>query len=217
MTSRSTEGNDGIDYATLRKRMVEEQLRARGISDETVLAAMGRVKREAFVPEEMRHLAYADGPLPIGEDQTISQPYVVAAMTEAVQPGDGKRILEIGTGSGYQTAVLAETGAEVYTVEFHEALAERARGQLEETGYRKVHYHVGNGRDGWPAEAPFDGILVTAAARELPEDLARQLREGGRMVIPVGHPEQELKVYTREAGDRLTSERLFPVRFVPLL
>lgn len=217
MKQRRIEERGGMDFASPRKRMIEEHLRARGVRDKGVLAAMERVPREAFVPEEMRHLAYADGPLPIGGDQTISQPYVVAAMTEALHPAEGKRILEIGTGSGYQTAVLAETGAEVFTVEFLEALAARARALLEENGYRRVHYRVGNGREGWPEEAPFDGIVVTAGAAELPERLAGQLREGGRMVIPVGHPEQELRVYTRETADRLTSERLFPVRFVPLV
>ena len=206
-----------MNYASARKRMVEEHLRARGVADNAVLAAMEEVPREAFIPEELRHLAYTDGPLPIGEDQTISQPFVVAAMTEALHPGKGKRILEIGTGSGYQTAVLVETGAEVFTVECLKTLAVRARELLEENGFRKVHYRVGNGREGWPEEGPFDGIVVTAGAAELPKDLADQLCDGGRMVIPVGQPEQELRVYTRERADRLTSERLFPVRFVPLV
>jgi protein-L-isoaspartate(D-aspartate) O-methyltransferase len=197
--------------------MVEEQLRRRGIADPRVLAAMESVPREAFVPETMRELAFADGPLPIGSGQTISQPYVVAAMTEALSPRPGRKILEVGTGSGYQAAVLAETGVSLFTVEYIEELAVRAREILESIDYRDIHFRVGDGHDGWPEEAPFDGILVTAAPREVPPALIDQLRVGGRLVIPVGHHEQELRLYRKEPDGTTPFEILFAVRFVPLV
>jgi protein-L-isoaspartate(D-aspartate) O-methyltransferase len=203
--------------AAARRAMVERQLRARGIRDARVLAAMGRAPREAFVPQSLRDSVYGDGPLPIGEDQTISQPYIVAAMTESLQAPDGARVLEVGTGSGYQTAVLAEMGLVVYTVEYLPRLAGRARAVLEQLGYSGIHYKIGDGRDGWPAAAPFDGIIVTAAPARVPAALAGQLKPGGRLVIPVGRWDQELRVYTAGRDGGLSMERLFPVRFVPLV
>lgn len=203
--------------AAARHRMVESQLRARGVRDERVLAAMGQVPREAFVPGSLKGMAYSDGPLPIGEDQTISQPYIVAVMSEALVLSPGRRVLEIGTGSGYQAAVLAEMGLEVYTVEFRPALSERARSILEDLGYRNIHYRIGDGHEGWPGEAPFDGIVVTAAPAELPEQLGRQLVTGGHLVIPVGRHDQELMVYRRTPDGGLSGERVCAVRFVPLV
>ena len=203
-------------YAESRKRMVEEQLRARGITDENVLGAMERVARHAFVPSGLRNMAYADSPLPIGEEQTISQPYIVALMTEALSVGPGKRVLEVGTGSGYQAAVLAEMEVEVYTIESLPALADRARRLLERLGYRDIHFRVGDGREGWPEEAPFDGIIVTAAPNTVPPAYAEQLKTGGHLVIPVGRWEQDLFVYEKEPDGHTSYERLSGVRFVPL-
>ena len=202
-------------YRRQRERMVEEQLLNRGIRNEHVLAAMREVPRHRFVPPEDRPLSYADGPLPIGKGQTISQPYVVAAMTEAVDPAPGKRLLEVGTGSGYQAAVLAATGAEVYSIERVPELAASARKVLESLGY-SVHFSIGDGTLGWAGAAPFDGILVTAAPKELPPAFANQLVEGGCLVIPVGAFEQTLYRYVKLPGGGLRSEALFSVRFVPL-
>ena len=198
-----------------RERMVEEQLVERGIRQEHVLQAMREVPRHRFVPPEQRHLSYADGPLPIGGGQTISQPYIVAAMTEAIDPAPGRRILEIGTGSGYQAAVLAATGAEVFTIERIPQLADSARNLLEELGY-DLHYRVADGTVGWPEAAPFDGILVTAAPKELPRAFIEQLGTGGRLLIPVGSLEQTLYRYEKQTDGHLRSEPLFSVRFVPL-
>jgi protein-L-isoaspartate(D-aspartate) O-methyltransferase len=209
--------SDDDDYAGLRHRMVEEQLRSRGIEDERVLEAMERVPRHAFVPPGLREMAYSDNPLPIGEDQTISQPYVVAVMTKALAVEPGDRVLEIGTGSGYQAAILAEMGVEVFTVEYLEKLSASARRILERLDYLDIHYRIGDGRAGWPEEAPFDGIIVTAAPDTLPQSLADQLKAGGKLVIPIGRWEQDLFVCTRQPNGTLEHERLFAVRFVPLV
>lgn len=207
-----------LDLDGERRRMVERDLEGRGISDPRVLEAMGSVPREAFVPPARSEQAYMDRALPLSEGQTISQPYMVAVMTEVlgVEPGD--RVLEIGTGSGYQAAVLAEMGAEVYTIERLESLSEDARRTLEELGYGNVRFRVGDGTRGWPEEAPFDGILVTAAAPEPPDSLLRQLDEdGGRLVIPVGtRGTQDLTLYVRR-GEEIRSETFMGCRFVPLL
>lgn len=203
--------------AEARLRMVDQQLRQRGLSDERVLRAMGQVPREAFLPPSLRDMAYADGPLPIGEEQTISQPYIVAAMTEALALCPGQRVLEIGTGSGYQAAVLAEMGLEVFTIECREALAAGAQRLLKRLGYGQVHTRVGDGRAGWPEMAPFDGILATAAPDLLPPALGGQLVTGGRLVIPLGRWQQDLFVYRKERDGTLSYERLFGVRFVPML
>jgi protein-L-isoaspartate(D-aspartate) O-methyltransferase len=198
-----------------RNRMVDEQLVPRGIKDPGVLAAMRRVPRHAFVPEDMRALAYADRPLPIGHDQTISQPAIVATMTELANVRRGSRVLEVGTGSGYQAAVLAAMGAEVYSIEIVAPLAEQAAKLLAQLGYKNVKTRIGDGYRGWPEAAPFDAILVTAAPPRVPEPLKRQLKSGGRLVIPVGTTDQELRVLTRTrtGWDERT---VIPVRFVPM-
>jgi protein-L-isoaspartate(D-aspartate) O-methyltransferase len=196
--------------------MVRTQIEARGVRDPAVLAAMRRVPRERFVQEADRALAESDGPLPIGYGQTISQPYIVALMTELLRPHRGMRVLEIGTGSGYQTAVLAECVGTVFTVEIVPDLARGARTVLDELGYRNVRYRIGDGSLGWPEEAPFDGILAAAAPRDVPPALLDQLALGGRLVLPVGSGEgQRLLRVTREPqGPR--REILAPVRFVPM-
>jgi protein-L-isoaspartate(D-aspartate) O-methyltransferase len=203
------------DMARLRERMVEEQIVARGVRDTVVLRAMRTVERHLFVPDSLRPLAYRDHPLPIGEDQTISQPYIVALMTELVRPTPGARILEVGTGSGYQAAVLAATGAEVWTIEIVPSLARSSAERLKRLGYAKVHCREGDGYAGWPSEAPFDGIVVTAAPEKIPPPLVEQLAVGGRLVIPVGGASQELTVLTKtEKGTK--TEKVLPVRFVPM-
>lgn len=205
-------------FAEMREEMVVKQLEARGISDERVLAAIRRVPRHEFVNLELRHLAYRDGPLPIGENQTISQPFVVALMTQLLGLDGSERVLEIGTGSGYQTAVLCEIGAQVYSLERHARLAEVATATLERLGYQNVEVYVGDGSQGYPEMAPFDAILVTAAAPAFPGPLRSQLSEhGGRMVLPVGDDQQQmLEVVIRE-GNRWRVEHSTPVRFVPLI
>ena len=177
---------DQDEQAAARQSMVEHQLRRRGIRDTRLLAAMETVPRAEFVPSAQRPHAYEDRPLPIGEDQTISQPYIVALMTELLDVKEGDRVLEIGTGSGYQAAVLAELTPHVYTIEIIPTLAERAEETLRRLGYDAVEVMAGDGYLGWPDRAPFDGIIVTCAPEEVPEPLKDQLREGGRMVIPVG-------------------------------
>ncbi|HEV8700713.1 MAG TPA: protein-L-isoaspartate(D-aspartate) O-methyltransferase [Candidatus Polarisedimenticolia bacterium] len=200
----------------MRARMVEEQIVRRRVRDERVLRAMGTVPRHLFVPDYLRDSAYDDGPLPIGEEQTISQPYVVAFMSEAIRPQPADRVLEVGTGSGYQTAVLADLVGHVYSTEVRPRLAEAARARLAELGVSNVTLRAEDGSGGWPEEAPFDSILVTAAAPGVPEALVEQLGEGGRLVIPIGSGDQELVRVTR-GRDGLARERLLPVRFVPLV
>lgn len=195
--------------------MVEQQLRARDIKDELVLDAMRRVPRHEFVPSNLVELAYRDGPLPIGNEQTISQPYMVGFMSQALSVKPGMRVLEIGTGSGYQTAVLAEMGLEVFTIEVIPELAERAKELL--THYSNIHFNCGDGRSGWPDEAPFDGIIVTAAAQSVPETYIEQLATGGRLVIPVGLHSQELYVFEKDPDGSLQGGSKFGVRFVPLV
>jgi protein-L-isoaspartate(D-aspartate) O-methyltransferase len=197
--------------------MVEQQLKLRGIKDERVLAAMRKVPREEFVPAEERGDAYEDGPLPIGYDQTISQPYIVAFMTEQLQLKPGDRLLEIGSGSGYQAAVLAELAADVYTIEIVEPLAKTAQATLQRVGYKNVHLKVGDGYQGWPEEAPFDAIIVTCAPDKVPQPLVDQLKDGGRMVIPVGQRfAQQLYLLEKKNG-QLKESATLPVRFVPML
>jgi len=199
-----------------RKRMADAQIRARGVRDKRVLAAMEEVPRHLFVPERLRDCSYADEPLPIGEGQTISQPYIVAYMTEALGLRGEEKVLEVGTGSGYQTAVLAELVREVFTLEIIERLSLRARGILDGLGYGNIRFRIGNGSDGWPEAAPFDAIMVTAAADRIPELLQDQLAPGGRMIVPVGTDSQEL-VLISKGEEGLRRERLLAVRFVPLV
>ncbi len=203
-------------YDRERKDMVDYQIRRRGVSDRKVLKAMLRVPRHLFVPEQMKELAYGDEPLPIGEGQTISQPYIVAYMTEALRLRGREKVLEIGTGSGYQTAILAEIAKEVYTVELIPELSARARGLLEKLGYRNIHFRIGDGTLGWPEHAPYDAILVSAAPASVPPALVDQLKVGRKMIIPVGTDFQELVLVTRKEGG-WEEQRLIGVRFVPLI
>ena len=198
-----------------RQRMVEQQLRVRDIADAAVLRAMERVPRHLFVPEDERGAAYADSPLPIGFGQTISQPYIVAFMSEALEVTKDHRVLEIGTGSGYQAAVLGELAGEVYTIEIVPELAARAARTLKDLGYTNIHVRAGNGYAGWPEQAPFDRIMVTAAPAEIPQALIDQLKVGGVMAIPVGVGEQILRILRRTPAGMETIKTL-PVRFVPM-
>ncbi|HEX5042769.1 MAG TPA: protein-L-isoaspartate(D-aspartate) O-methyltransferase [Candidatus Polarisedimenticolaceae bacterium] len=201
--------------AEARRRMVDQQIVARGVTDPRVLDAMRKVPRHELVPRDVRSQAYADWPLPIGEGQTISQPYIVAFMTEQLRLKGGERVLEVGTGSGYQAAVLAELAAEVYTIEIVPALAKRAATDLARLGYHNVFVREGDGYRGWPEKAPFDAIVVTAAPPEVPAPLIEQLKPGGRLVLPVGEDYQELVLITKQA-DGVQRRRLLPVRFVPM-
>jgi len=198
-----------------RRRMVEQQLRGRDIRDQRVLDAMAKVPRHRFVPAEEQSGAYTDYPLPIGFGQTISQPYIVAFMTEALDLAAEHRVLEIGTGSGYQAAVLAELARDVFTIEIVEPLAERSRQLLGELGYRNIHVRAGNGYAGWPEEAPFDRIIVTAAPDEIPPALVQQLKMDGLIAVPVGVGEQMLQIL-RRTPTGLTQLKSLPVRFVPM-
>jgi protein-L-isoaspartate(D-aspartate) O-methyltransferase len=205
------------EYAAQRAEMIERQLRRRGIMDAAVLAAMLAVPRHGFVPEELRSRAYEDGPLPIGGGQTISQPYIVAAMTSALRLQPGDRVLEIGTGCGFQAAVLSHLAREVFTIELRPELASAASERLARLGYHNVHVHCGDGTLGLPEFAPFDGILVAAAAPEVPEPLLAQLTEAGRLIIPVGDADnQELRLVEKHAGE-FSSKMLEGCRFVPLV
>lgn len=206
-----------MSYQKERKNMVETQLRRRGIKDPLILEAMLKVPRHEFVPPEGIGAAYFDGPYPIGCGQTISQPYMVAIMTESLRLKRGERVLEIGTGSGYQAAVLAEIAGQVYTVERHAALAYRAEKVIRELGYGNVHVVVGDGTVGLEDKAPFDGIIVTAGAPSVPESLKRQLAEGGRLVIPVGGRWMQSLVRVTRRGDSFHEENLLGCVFVPLI
>lgn len=203
------------DWDAERRLMVDEQLEARDIRSARVLEAMLRVPRHLFVPEPQRAAAYSDGPLPIGFDQTISQPYIVAFMTQALDVEPSHRVLEIGTGCGYQAAVLSTLAKDVYTIEIVPALAERARETLSSLGYRNIEVRTGNGYLGWPEHAPYDRIMVTAAPEEVPAALLQQLKIGGLMAIPVGTVTQELRILRRTATGIETLSTL-PVRFVPM-
>ena len=198
-----------------REKMVTGQIEARGVSDPLVLDAMRTVPRHLFVPEPYKALAYADRPLPIGVGQTISQPYIVALMTELLRIDGRERILEVGTGSGYQAAVLAEMGVDLYSIEIKESLAERSGKLLNTMGYGNITLRCGDGYRGWPEHAPFDAIMVTAAPDHIPEPLLAQLKEGGLLVIPVGGFFQELVRITRR-GDDYEREKIIPVSFVPM-
>jgi protein-L-isoaspartate(D-aspartate) O-methyltransferase len=202
--------------AALRARMVESQIVSRGVRDPRVLAAMREVPRHLFVETAQKAQAYDDTPLPIAGNQTISQPYIVALMTELLDLQPEERVLEIGTGSGYQSSVLSRLCREVYSIEIVPELAHTAAQRLSELGYRNVTVREGDGYRGWPEHAPFDGIIVTAAPERIPEPLLDQLAPGGRMVIPVGGFFQELKVFRKDPSGKITEQSILPVRFVPM-
>ena len=210
---------DGTDpWQARRNLMVERQIVFRDVTHPATLAAMRKVPRHLFVPEEVRPEAYGDHPLPIGHGQTISQPYIVACMTEQIAPTRGSRVLEIGTGSGYQAAVLAEIGAEVYTIEIVPELADRAAAVLRQLGCKNIRTRTGDGWKGWPEAAPFDAIIVTCAVETIPPPLLDQLKEEGKMIIPLGpeHGAQDLVLVTKQGG-KIRSRPLIPVRFVPFV
>lgn len=216
MTACSPAGETDGDLAAQREAMVRTQIEARGVRDPATLAAMRAVPRHEFLPLRLRDEAYGDYPLPIGSGQTISQPYIVAFMTEALRPQPGEKILEVGAGSGYQAAVLAQMGAEVFTIEIIEPLAEMARLTLGRLGYGNARVRHGDGYRGWPDEAPFDAIIVTCAPDKIPPDLVAQLRDGGRMIIPVGGGMNQELILLRKHGDRVEQQAILPVRFVPM-
>ncbi|HEX5007667.1 MAG TPA: protein-L-isoaspartate(D-aspartate) O-methyltransferase [Hyphomonadaceae bacterium] len=201
-----------------RENMVARQIAQRGVTNPALLQAMREVKRETFVPEDYRDMAFEDGPLPIGEDQTISQPYIVAVMADAAAIRPGDRILEVGTGSGYAAAVFAELAAHVYTIERHQRLAEKAEATLQSLGYANVSVRTGDGTRGWPEAAPFDAIIVAASGPRAPDSLKDQLAIGGRLVMPIGHGRpQALYKVTRQGREKFVEENLGPVQFVLLV
>lgn len=211
-----TQASPTLDFKLQRERMIKEQIEARGVKDNRVLEAMRKVERHRFVSPNLAHLAYADMPLPIDEGQTISQPYVVGLMTELLQLKGNEKVLEIGTGSGYQAAILAELTKEVYTIEILLKLANQAEKLLAELDYKNIKFKCGDGYLGWPKFAPFDAIIVTCAPQKVPLALIEQLAEGGRMVIPVGETYQELKLLVKAKG-KIEEKNIIPVRFVPMI
>jgi protein-L-isoaspartate(D-aspartate) O-methyltransferase len=218
-SAQRASGDADARFRARRLAMVERHIAGEGIKDSATLRAMREVPRHELVPAELRDEAYENHPLPIGLGQTISQPYIVGFMTEIVRPRPGMRVLEVGTGSGYQGAVLAATGVDVYSIEIFRALADTARARLARLGYKNVSVRHGDGHDGWPDAAPFDAILVTAAAGHIPPALTRQLKPGGRMVIPVGsmYGAQYLILIEKDAKGSLRTRNLLPVAFVPML
>src|SRR5271154_379839 len=214
---RPKEGSGEDEFAVQRVEMIERQLRRRGVHDAGVLAAMAAVRREEFVPKEFRQRAYEDAPLPIGEGQTISQPYIVAAMTVALHVRSNERVLEIGTGCGYQAAILSRLAKIVYTIESRSELASSAAARLERLSYENVHVHCGDGTLGLPELAPFDAILVAAGAPAVPEPLPAQLAEGGRMILPVGDAENQELLCLQRRGNFFETRILDACRFVPLI
>jgi protein-L-isoaspartate(D-aspartate) O-methyltransferase len=215
--SLSAAAHDTPQTAAARERMVREQIRARGITNPSILEVMGTVPRHLFVPESERRAAYRDGPLPIGEGQTISQPYIVALMTDLIDPKPSQRVLEIGTGSGYQAAVLSALGAEVYTIEIKKALYQTAGAVFQKQGLERVRLRHGDGYYGWAEAAPFDAIMITAAVDHIPPPLVAQLKDGGRLVLPLGSPfgYQNLVLVTRR-GEDLSLRQVTGVLFVPM-
>jgi protein-L-isoaspartate(D-aspartate) O-methyltransferase len=211
-------GDAASDFAAAQARMVELDLKGRDIQDPRVLKAMAKVPRHYFVPPALRHLAYADRPLPIGSDQTISQPYVVAFMTQSLGLKGHEKVLEIGTGSGYQAAVLSEVAKSVHTIEIVQDLARTARDRLAMLGYTQIQVRAGDGYQGWPKEAPFDAIVITAAPDHIPQPLVDQLKVGGKMILPLGpqNQAQSLVLLTKLKGGKLKRDVIMPVRFVPM-
>lgn len=214
--SQTSEKSEDIFFSQLRQKMIDEQIIARGIKDDRVLAAILKVPRHKFVPQRLERFAYEDGPLPIGHEQTISQPYIVALMTELACVGPEDKVLEIGTGSGYQAAILAELAREVYTIELLKPLADSSRARLKEMGYENIQVNCGDGYLGWEEFAPYDAIIVTCAPDQVPQVLLEQLSLGGRLVIPVGTLFQELKLITKTKNG-IKEESVIPVRFVPMI
>jgi protein-L-isoaspartate(D-aspartate) O-methyltransferase len=212
----SDQGLPQPDYSAVRTRMIDTQLRARDIRNPAVLDAMRRVPRHEFVADDLRSRAYDDGPLPIGQGQTISQPYIVAYMTQAIEPARTDRVLEIGTGSGYQAAVLAELVKEVYTIEIVPSLAASSSAILKKLGYTNIHTREGDGYAGWPEAAPFDKIVVTAAPEEIPQALVDQLKVGGLMAVPVGREFQKMTII-RKTGTGTVTKETMDVLFVPMI
>ena len=204
------------DFAAEREKMVREQIAMRGITDGPLLAALRKVARDQFVPERMRNLSYTDQPLPIGYDQTISQPFIVAFMTAKLQLRPTDRVLEIGTGSGYQAAILAQLSGHVYTIEIVAPLGERARATMQRLGYKNVHVKIGDGYQGWPEKAPFDAVIVTCAPEQVPRPLVEQTREGGRIIIPVGSAGIQRLYRLEKKEGVLKHEAILPVLFVPM-
>lgn len=206
-------------FLSLRKRMIESQILQRGITDKRILNAFLKVKRHLFVRPELRSKAYMDSPLAIGEGQTINKPYIVAIITQAIAPETGKKILEVGTGSGYHAAILAELVKQVYTIEIKESLAIIARERLERLKYTNITFKIGDGYNGWEAHAPFDGIIVTSSIDHIPDPLIKQLAVGGRMVIPVSYSleVQELILIEKQKNSQIKRINLIPVQFVPLI
>ncbi len=214
-SSNSSAGINSDKYADKRWEMVENQIVSRGISNSRFIDAMLKVKRHLFVPEKYIDAAYGDNPIPMEKGQTVSQPYIVALMTELLEPMPGKKILEVGTGSGYQTAVLAETGCDVYTIEIIEDLALQSRKILDKLGYSNIQFKIGDGYAGWEEHAPFQGIIVTAAPAKIPEKLLEQLSMDGKLVIPIGDINQELQLIEK-TSEGLKKKRITSVRFVPM-
>ncbi|MBC8249181.1 MAG: protein-L-isoaspartate(D-aspartate) O-methyltransferase [Anaerolineales bacterium] len=217
MLRRGKARSSSTDHEKEREHMVESQLVRRGIKDKRVLDAMRQVPRHLFVPKDMRDLAYCDGPLPIGQGQTISQPYIVALMTELLELAGQEKVLELGTGSGYQAAILSRLVCQVYSVERHAALAEQAEKVLSQLGYDNVMISVGDGTLGWPEHSPYEAIIVTAAAPDIPQPLTDQLTDGGHLVAPVGSRWSQVLVKVKRQGETLVREHLTAVAFVPLV
>lgn len=207
---------EGDEFSDMRKQMVQSQIVAREVSDKRVILAMEEVPRHHFVPHEYKAQSYEDYPVPIGMDQTISQPYIVAFMCEQLKLKPGEKVLEIGTGSGYQTAVLSKLAKDVYSIEILEAMGKRAADTLRDQGYLNVHAKIGDGYAGWPEEAPFNAIVVTAAPDHIPQALIDQLAPGGRLIVPVGKDLQSLERVTKDSSGKVSRETLLPVRFVPM-
>ena len=217
MLRRGKARSSSTDYDKEREHMVESQLVQRGIKDKRVLDAMRQVPRHLFIPKDMRDLAYCDGPLPIGQGQTISQPYIVALMTELLELTGQEKVLELGTGSGYQAAILSRLVSQVYSVERHAALAEQAEKVFAQLGYDNIVISVGDGTLGWPEHSPYEAIIVTAAAPDVPQPLMGQLADGGRLVAPVGSRWSQVLAKVKRQGETLTKEHLTAVAFVPLV
>ncbi len=217
MLRRGKARSSSTDYDKEREHMVESQLVRRSIKDRRVLDAMRQVPRHLFIPKDMRDLAYCDGPLPIGQGQTISQPYIVALMTELLELTGQEKVLELGTGSGYQAAILSRLVSQVYSVERHAALAEQAEKVFAQLGYDNIVISVGDGTLGWPEHSPYEAIIVTAAAPDIPQPLTDQLADGGRLVAPVGSRWSQVLAKVKRQGETLTREHLTAVAFVPLV